>query len=116
MFRKVPLKHGQKGIDLEFPGTPNFQGILSPKEAPVLADAPGAVAAALAAPIDSPPLRHLAQGKHDAVIVVSDITRPVPNSLLLPPILAKLEASGIPAERITILTRGRWRKSSGWRR
>jgi nickel-dependent lactate racemase len=100
---KVHLKYGQKGIDLEFPGTPNFQGVLSPKEAPVLADAPGAVAAALAAPVASPPLRQLAQGKHDAVIVISDITRPVPNSLLLPPILAELEASGIARERISIL-------------
>lgn len=100
---KVHLKYGQKGIDLEFPGTPNFQGVLSPKEAPVMADAPGVVVAALAAPVASPPLRQLAKGKRDAVIVISDITRPVPNSLLLPPILAELEVSGIPRERIIIL-------------
>jgi nickel-dependent lactate racemase len=100
---QVRLKYGSEGLDLEFPRTPNFQGVLTPREAPVLADAPGSVAAALAAPIGSPPLRQLAQGKQDAVIVISDITRPVPNSLLLPPILAELEAAGIPRERIVIL-------------
>ena len=100
---RVHLKYGQAGLDLECPHTPNFQGVLSPLAAPPLPDPVGAVAAALAAPIESPPLRQLAQGKGDAVIVVSDITRPVPNSLLLPPILAELEEAGIPRERIVIL-------------
>jgi len=100
---KVHLKYGREGLDLEFPRTPNFQGVLSPKEAPPLPDPLAAVAAALAAPLDSPPLRLLAHGKRDAVVVISDITRPVPNTLLLPPILAELEASGIPRERLTIL-------------
>jgi len=100
---KVHLKYGSEGLDLEFPHTPNFQGVLTPGVAPVLADAAAAIAAALATPVDSPPLRQMAQGKHDAVIVISDITRPVPNSLLLPPILTELEAAGILRERIVIL-------------
>jgi nickel-dependent lactate racemase len=35
--------------------------------------------------------------------VVSDITRPVPNAVLLPPILQTLHDAGIPPERTTIL-------------
>ena len=37
------------------------------------------------------------------VIVVSDLTRPVPNALLLPPILDCLREAGIAAEDILIL-------------
>jgi nickel-dependent lactate racemase len=36
-------------------------------------------------------------------VVVCDITRPVPNQVLLPPILQTLEAEGIPRDRILIL-------------
>lgn len=43
------------------------------------------------------------RGRRDACVVISDITRPVPNRLILSQVLAKLEAAGIPRERITIL-------------
>jgi nickel-dependent lactate racemase len=36
-------------------------------------------------------------------VVISDVTRPVPNPLLLPPVLETLEAAGIPRDRILIL-------------
>ncbi len=58
---------------------------------------------ALISPIASAPLGELASGKQSACIVISDITRPVPNKLLLPPMLATLEAAGIPREAITLL-------------
>jgi nickel-dependent lactate racemase len=45
----------------------------------------------------------LARGKKDACVVICDITRPVPNQLILPPILQTLETAGMPRERITIL-------------
>ena len=48
-------------------------------------------------------LADLARGRRDACIVISDITRPVPNAAILPPILRILEAEGIPRDRITIL-------------
>jgi len=100
---RVHLKYGLSGIDLECPRTPNFQGVLTPKEAPPLADPDGAVSAALSDPIATTSLRRKAKGREDAVVVVSDITRPVPNGLLLPPILAELEAAGIADEKVTIL-------------
>jgi len=58
---------------------------------------------ALQHPIASAPLAQLAQGKRSACIVISDITRPVPNKLLLPPMLKTLEEAGIPRAAITIL-------------
>ncbi len=54
-------------------------------------------------PTASAPLLDLARDKRDAIIVISDITRPVPNALILPPILAQLEGGGIPRSKITIL-------------
>jgi len=100
---QVRLKYGSEGLDLQFPATPNFVGVLDPGEAPPLDDPAAAVTTALSAPIAAPPLRELAAGRSDAVIVISDVTRPVPNPLLLPPIIAELEAAGIPGAAITIL-------------
>jgi nickel-dependent lactate racemase len=70
--------------------------------APV-ADPTRTVQAALENPVGSPPLAELCRGRRSACVVISDITRPVPNAVLLPPLLAYLEASGIARERITIL-------------
>ncbi len=58
---------------------------------------------ALEHPIDAAPLAELAQDRTDAVIVVSDSTRPVPNRRLLPPVLETLQRAGIPRERIRLL-------------
>src|SRR5205807_9364975 len=58
---------------------------------------------ALANPIGTKPLAELAKGKKTACIVVCDIPRPVPNKLILPPVLRTLEAAGIPRSGITIL-------------
>ncbi len=68
-----------------------------------LADPSRAVEEALARPIASPPLEEIARGRKRACLVVSDITRPVPNPLILPPLLAALEGAGVPRKGITIL-------------
>ncbi|SHJ52141.1 Nickel-dependent lactate racemase [Malonomonas rubra DSM 5091] len=58
---------------------------------------------ALSSPIETAPLAELARGRMSVCIVISDITRPVPNKLLLPPILDTLETAGISREAITLL-------------
>lgn len=42
-------------------------------------------------------------GAKTAVIAISDLTRPVPNKLILPPIIEKLERMGIEAKNICII-------------
>ncbi|HPD17011.1 MAG TPA: nickel-dependent lactate racemase [Planctomycetota bacterium] len=59
-----------------------------------------ALAEALRNPIGCPPLRQLAAGRRHACLVVSDITRPVPYRVLLPPLLAALEGA---VERVSLL-------------
>ena len=100
---KVRLDYGKTGLDVELPGNGKVVGPLSIREAPPLANPQAALEAALANPIGTAPLAELAKGKKDACIVICDITRPVPNQLLLPPILRTLEEAGIPREKITIL-------------
>lgn len=58
---------------------------------------------ALRHPVGAPPLFESARGKSTACIVVSDITRPVPNKIILPPIIECLERSGMKPENIRIL-------------
>lgn len=60
------------------------------------------VEAALQNPIGTPPLKELAKGKKNIVIIASDHTRPVPSKVILPPMLREIRA-GSPDAKITIL-------------
>lgn len=50
-----------------------------------------------------PPLRQYAQGKQTACILICDITRPVPNGLILPVLVRALLDAGVPRSGITVL-------------
>jgi nickel-dependent lactate racemase len=99
---RITLNYGRTGLPVELPDE-RVAAVLHMHRVPVLEDPEGAVARALAAPLGTPPLRELTAGKRSACIVVSDITRPVPNRVILRPLLQALEAGGIPRERITLL-------------
>jgi lactate racemase len=99
---KLKLDYGRTGLDVTLPDA-NLVGPLSIRPAPPLADPQAAILEAMANPIGSRPLAELARGRKDACIVICDITRPVPNKLILPPMLRTLEAAGIPRDKITIL-------------
>ena len=60
------------------------------------------VEAALQNPIGTLPLKELAKGKKNIVIIASDHTRPVPSKVILPPMLREIRA-GSPDANITIL-------------
>jgi lactate racemase len=97
---KIQLLCGKGTVQLDVP-----QGvrILEMKRAEALRDPAGAVYEALLNPIESPPLKKLAEGRKNACVVISDVTRPVPNRVILPPILHTLEESGIQRGMITVL-------------
>lgn len=96
----VKLLFGQGALDLRLPDslrvleTVPMQPILDPTRA---------VHEALARPVESPPLAELARGIKTACVVVSDITRPVPNRVILPPVFETLLRSGIRKGDVTIL-------------
>lgn len=99
----ITLDYGKTGLAVELPDDRLIAPPLAIRDAAPLADPAAALEHALASPVGTPPLAELAKGKKTACIVVCDITRPVPNSFLLPPVLRTLEASGIPRSGITIL-------------
>ncbi|MDQ1333443.1 MAG: lactate racemase [Thermodesulfobacteriota bacterium] len=94
------LLYGENPLTLRFPESVS---ILEMKALQGLRDPERAVYAALADPIESPSLSEIARGRKNACVVISDFTRPVPNKIILPPLLKILEESGIPRDKITIL-------------
>jgi len=99
---KINFAFGRTGLNLELPEGFNYR-VLEARSAVPLDDPATAIEQALDAPISCPPLNEMARGKRSAAISVCDITRPAPNRQVLPPVLARLEAAGIPREGITIL-------------
>lgn len=99
---RVPLAYGRSGLEVELPAR-NVVKCLGYRPAVPLQSAEEAVAERLAHPIGTPPLAELARGRASACVAICDITRPVPNQVVLPPILRTLEAAGIPRDRILIL-------------
>ena len=78
--------------------------LLEPKiqELEAGADGGAIVRAAMDSPIGSPKLRELAAGKKNAVLIISDHTRPVPSKDIVPFMLEELRA-GNPDIEITML-------------
>lgn len=99
---KITLDYGRTGLEVELPDTA-VRHVLGLDPAPPIEDPATSVRRALATPIVSAPLGDLAKGRTDACIVVCDITRPVPNALILSAMLDILAEAGIPAGRVTIL-------------
>lgn len=90
--------------NLTFELPPGWRGtVVESRSVPPLENVPQAVAQALASPTNSPPLRQLARRGDRVCIVFTDITRASPDALLVPPILAELEAAGVRDEDITLL-------------
>ena len=102
MTRSADLRYGDGALRVSVPRPAHVDVLRKPALEP-LADARAAVAAALDAPVAAPPLTALATGATSACVVVCDVTRPVPNGLLLRPILDRLQAAGVPQLGITIL-------------
>jgi nickel-dependent lactate racemase len=99
---RITLDYGRSGLEVDLPAD-RVVGPLAIRPAPPLDDPHAAIAQALRRPIGTPPLAELARGRRDACILVCDITRPVPNRLILPPLLRTLEEQGIPRRNILLL-------------
>ena len=111
----VTLRYGRDGLNVALPDSPNVSLLRMPVT-PSIADSAAALADALANPIASRPLGLMATGRSSACITVSDITRPVPNALIVPQLLNVLNAAGVPAEYVTAATTtARRGKARSWR-
>ena len=99
---RIHLDYGRTGLDVDLPEE-RLVGPLAIRPAAPLADPESAIARALRSPIGTPSLAEVARGRKNACILVCDITRPVPNRLILPPLLRTLEEEGIARKDILLL-------------
>jgi nickel-dependent lactate racemase len=99
---RVELSYGKGSLPVDLPDTLGITVIRKPVM-PVHADPAASVATALNEPVGALPLREAARGARSACILICDITRPVPNGLLLPQIVRALLDAGMHAQNILIL-------------
>ena len=99
---RFTLEYGRTGLDISLPADRVVKE-LGIQASPPLEDPEAAVADKLANPTGCLPLADLAKGRKNACIVVCDITRPVPNPVILRPILKVLHAAGIARDDVLIL-------------
>ncbi len=99
---QVELAYGKTGLAVELPDQYQYQ-VLEAKSARALPDPDAVLENALESPVQLMSLRAIAKGKKTAAISVCDITRPVPNRMVLPHVLRHLEQAGIPRENVTVL-------------
>ena len=99
---KVPLRYGDGKIDVT---VPDGTTVLCGSEVPAMPDPLQAVRQSLASPIGTPSLRQLVDAKlpQTVAITISDITRPVPNEVLLLSVLDVLNQAGVGDYRIVII-------------
>jgi lactate racemase len=98
----IVMNYGKKGFLLELPDDWDITLVQKPRM-PVLSDPGAALDEAFRNPVACPPLNDLARGRERACILICDVTRPVPNSILLPPLVKGLMQAGLDAGRITVL-------------
>jgi nickel-dependent lactate racemase len=108
-WKKISVEFGRNILEILVP--PNCVE-LGMKEVPALTEPEKAIQEAFSNPISSPTLEEILRkkGKTPAemsvAIAVSDITRPVPykgEGGILPPLLRRLESSGIRKEKVRII-------------
>ncbi len=96
------LKFGKTTQTLEC-AEERVMGVLLPKTFENMPSAEAEIRRALHAPIGSPPIHELMSKGDTVAIVTSDITRPCPSYVLLPPLLEELENAGVEKQDITIV-------------
>jgi lactate racemase len=99
---QVDLSYGRGTLPVRFPDDLEVTVIRKPVM-PVLPDPAAAVRRALESPVAARPFSEEARGAASACILVCDITRPVPNGLLLPPLVRALIGAGVDPARILVL-------------
>jgi len=108
-WKKISVEFGRNAIEVMVP--PNCVE-LTMKDVPIFSDPQKAIEEAFLSPISCPTLEEIIRqkgkppGEMSVAIAVSDITRPVPykgESGILPPLLRRLEFSGIKKENIKII-------------
>lgn len=98
----VDLLYGRTGLAVRLPDGVRATVVRKHPMSPV-DDPQGAVRQALARPVGCAPLAESAHAARSACILICDVTRPVPNGTLLPPLVETITASGVAPQDIRIV-------------
>ena len=99
---KIQLPYGDNKLDVVV-SERNLRGILQAADTGSVHDEMATVRQALENPVASAPLRDRVQAGQSVVIITSDLTRPGPAALLLPPVLDELKAGGVADGDISVV-------------
>jgi|Deesub1362A_J573_1020465.scaffolds.fasta_scaffold01695_5 nickel-dependent lactate racemase len=99
---RVTLKYGRGHLSTKI-SEKNILQFIYPEELKGLKNVEREILNVLSNPIASPPLEEAVKGKKKVVILASDVTRPCPTRVLLPPVLKTLERAGISKDDVTII-------------
>ena len=99
-MKQYPIPFGKKWITVNLPDHVPVQWVESRKGTPV-ADVKRAVEDSLNRPIGTGRLRDLVKPEKTVAIVVTDITRKLPEEIILPLLIKELETAGIRKQDIT---------------
>ena len=99
---KVSLNYGSTSMALDIPDE-NYLGTLSPQDIKEIENPINEVRKALANPTGSKKIKELVSFQDRIIILASDVSRPSPSSILLPPILEELKEAGVSNNQITIV-------------
>ena len=94
---RVKLEYGRTGSVCRAARRADRPHAAATRTPPPLPDPQASLLEVLARPIGTPPLAELAKGRKDACIVICDITRPVPNEMILRPVLEIARSGRHPA-------------------
>jgi lactate racemase len=99
---RCALRYGESGLEVTVPDSWNVT-VVSRRPMPGVSDPEACIAAALRSPAGAADLAREARGAASACIMICDVTRPVPNHLVLRPLIERLSAAGLAREAITVL-------------
>jgi lactate racemase len=99
---RIMMRYGRKGLALDLPDELKVT-VIKKRKMPVLKDPEGEVLYALRHPVGSKSLAEEAGGCKKVCILICDITRPVPNGIILPVLVRELMDAGVPPDAITLL-------------
>jgi nickel-dependent lactate racemase len=99
---RIRMHYGKKGLDIDLPDDLETT-IIKKRKMPILPDPGRAVREAFSHPMGSKTLRDEAKDCRKICILICDITRPVPNGIVLTALLQELLEEGVDPDSVTIL-------------
>jgi len=97
---KVQLPFGSNTVQVNIR---NDSTVAYPRQLPGVDNLHLEIRRAMLEPVGCAPLRDIALGKSDAVVVINDLTRPTPSEVMLKFIVEELRVAGIREDEVTVV-------------